>query len=237
MLIILGPPFNLERFASADTAPIEVWYYLTELRWDLPTYFRLLFFQEYGADEFKLYNPVADGPKRLVQFPDRWRPGKNIVPGEAAAAKADPPASWTADDKRAYEVLVTYVTSEAAEASISCFPGFCRPRRCRPLGRPDRRPSGLPAKRIDDGYAREFLGKRAPVGVSYSVHPVECRFEVAALAGGLGGFKVSYVLGPRVLDLRSLWQIVFCRAQDDDPGDGSGGEARLRGCAVHSGRS
>ena len=209
MFIILGPPFNLERFASADTAPVEVWYYLTELRWDLPTYFRLLFFQEYGADEFKLYNPVADGPKRLVQFPDRWRPAKNIVPGEAAAAKADPPASWTAADKRAYEVLVTYVTSEAAEASISCFPGFAGPGDAvRSADLIESLPA-RPAKRIDDKYAREFLGKKAPVGVSYSVQPVECRSEVAAQPEASGGFKVSYVLGPRVLTFDHYDKVYF----------------------------
>jgi len=198
-LIILGPPLNVERFASADTTPLEIWYFLTELRWDLPTYFRLLFFQEYGADEFKLYNPAADGPKRLVPFPDRFRPGKNIVPGEAAAAKANPPAGWTPEDKRAYEVLVTYVTSEAAEASISCFPGFSDPGdTVRSAALIDQLPA-LPAKRIDNNYAREFVKNKAPAGVSYSVHPVECRSEVAALQDESGGFKVNYVLGPRVL--------------------------------------
>jgi len=200
-LIILGPPLNVERFASADSAPIEIWYYLTELRWDLPTYFRLLFFQEYGADEFKLFNPAVDGPKRLVPFPDRWRPGKNIVPGEAAGAKTNPPANWTAEDKRAYEILVTYVTIEAAEASVSCFPGFSEPGdAARSAALIDGIP-GLPAKRIDDGYAREFVKNRAPGLVSYSVHPVECRSEVAVLQDAAGDFQVNYALGPRVLDL------------------------------------
>ncbi|OGD22089.1 MAG: hypothetical protein A2W03_05540 [Candidatus Aminicenantes bacterium RBG_16_63_16] len=209
MFIILGPPFNLERFASADTAPVEVWYYLTELRWDLPTYFRLLFFQEYGADEFRLYNPVADGPKRLVQFPDRWRPAKNIVPGEAAAAKSNAPASWTAADRRAYEVLVTYVTSEAAEASISCFPGFSEPGDAvRSADLIERLPA-WPSKRIDDKYAREFLGNKASVGVSYSVLPVECRSGVAAQPESSGGFKVSYVIGPRALAFDRYDNIYF----------------------------
>ncbi len=198
-LIILGPPLNLERFASADTAPLEVGYYLTDLRWDLPTYFRVLFFQEFGADEFKIYNPVTDGPKRLVPFPDRWRPSKNIVPGEAAAAAANPPASWTPADKRAYEILVTYVTSEAAEAAISCFPGFKGPG---DAARSAALIDGLPAtpwKRINDAYAREFLKNPALVEASYSLHPVECRSEVAARQDSNGAFSVTYALGPHVL--------------------------------------
>jgi GWxTD domain-containing protein len=198
-LIILGPPLDVQRFASADTAPLEIWYYLTDLRCDLPTYFRLLFFQEYGADESKLYNPAADGPKRLVPFPDRWRPSKNVVPGEAAAAKANTPASWTPADQRAYEILVTYVTSEAAEASISCFPGFSEPG---DVVRSAAMIEGIPTlslKRIDDSYAREFLKSKAPAEVSYSVHPVECRSAVAAVQDASGGFSVSYALGPRAL--------------------------------------
>ncbi len=198
-LIILGRPLNVQRLASADTAPIEIWYYLTDVRWDLPTYFRLLFFQEYGADEFTLYEPAKDGPKRLVPFPDRWRPGKNIVPGEGASAKPNPPVSWKADDQRAYQVLATYVTSEAAEASISCFPGFSEPgdavRSSELIGGV----RALPAKRVDEGYASRWLKGPAPAEVSYSVHPVECRFGLTSLADGSGGFRVDYVLGPRVV--------------------------------------
>lgn len=197
--IILGEPFDVQRLASADTAPIEIWYYLTDLRWDLPTYFRLLFFQEFGADEFTLYNPAADGPKRLVPFPDRWRPAKNIVPGEAAAAKTNPPANWTAVDKRAYEILTTYVTSEIAEAAISCFPGFSEPGdTVRSAALIEGLPA-LPAKRIDENAAREFLKNKAAAEVNYSIHPIECRSAVAAYPDGSGGFTVGYALGPRVL--------------------------------------
>ncbi len=200
-LIILGPPLDVQRFASADTAPIEIWYYLTDLRWDMPTYFRLLFFQEYGADEFALYNPAADGPKRLVPFPDRWRAAKNIVPGEEAAAKPNPPASWTPADKRAYEVLSTYVTSEAAEASISCFPGFSGPGDAVRSAALIERIPALPLKRINDEYAREFLKSAAPAEVSYSINPVECRAEVAAARDAAGTLAVSYAIGPRTLTI------------------------------------
>jgi GWxTD domain-containing protein len=224
-LIILGPPYDVERLASADTAPLEIWYYLTDLRWDLPTYFRLLFFQDYGADEFKLYNPAVDGPKSLVPFPERWRPAKNIVPGEGAAAKANPPANWTAADKRAYEVLTTYVTSAVAEASISCFPGFSDPGDAvRSAALIDGIPA-LPAKRIDDSYAREFLKNKAPVAVSYSVHPVECRSELTALQEAAGGYRVNYVLGPRVLSLGYFGNRYFAGLRTTIRATGEAGKA------------
>ena len=200
-LIILGQPLNVQRFASADTSPLEVWYYVTEVGWDLPTYFRLLFFQEYGADEFALYDPGKDGPKRLVPFPDRWRPGKNIVPGEAASSKPDPPAHWTAEDRRAYQVLATYVTSEAAEASVSCFPGFAEPGDAARSSELIRGLAALAAARIDESYARGFLNGRAPAAaeVNYSLHAVECRSRLTALEDGSGGFRVDYALGPRAV--------------------------------------
>jgi GWxTD domain-containing protein len=198
-LIILGPPFDIQRVASADTVPIEIWYYLTDLRSDLATYFRLVFFQEYGADEYKLYNPETDGPKRLVPFPDRWRPARNIVPGEEAADRTNPPAAWTAADNRAYQILATYVTSEVAEASVSCFPGFsgaADAARSRALieGLAD-----LPRKRVDVGWADKFLKTKAPVDVSYSVQPVDCRADLTVGAAAAGGYPVTYALGPRDL--------------------------------------
>lgn len=198
-LIILGPPLDVEKFASPDICPVEIWYYLRDLRWDLSTFFRLLFFEEYGAEEFKLYNPFSDGPKRLVPFPERWRAAKNPIPGESAGVKIPRPASWTPADERAYEILVTYVTSEVAEASISFFPGFSDPGEAlRSSALLNEIPS-IPRNRIKDEYAEEFLARKAPVEVNYSVHQIESRSMVNVLQDPSGRFLVNYAIGLRAL--------------------------------------
>lgn len=66
--IILGEPRSKERFEGvAGIYPCQVWYYFGEPGSKLPTYFGLVFFQRGGSGEFKLYNPVSDGPLSLIQ--------------------------------------------------------------------------------------------------------------------------------------------------------------------------
>jgi GWxTD domain-containing protein len=65
--IILGPPTSIERFDSVSGIyPCQVWYYYGDKSKGLPTYFGLLFFQKGGAGEYRLYNPVSDGPASLL---------------------------------------------------------------------------------------------------------------------------------------------------------------------------
>ena len=65
--IILGEARSKERFEGvAGIHPCQVWYYYGEPGSKLPTYFGLVFFQRGGSGEFKLYNPVSDGPISLI---------------------------------------------------------------------------------------------------------------------------------------------------------------------------
>lgn len=65
--IILGPPVSIERFyGTLDLYPCEVWYYYGDKEKGLPSHFALVFFQRGGAGEFKLYDPVSDGPRELM---------------------------------------------------------------------------------------------------------------------------------------------------------------------------
>jgi GWxTD domain-containing protein len=66
--IILGPPTSIERFeASLGLVPCQSWSYYGDARRDLPPQFVLLFYQRGGVGEYKLYDPVSDGPARLLQ--------------------------------------------------------------------------------------------------------------------------------------------------------------------------
>ncbi len=65
--IILGRPVNTEFIAGdLDVYPAEIWSYYGDTTKGLPTHFELVFCQYKNAGEFKLYDPVADGPARLL---------------------------------------------------------------------------------------------------------------------------------------------------------------------------
>lgn len=65
--MVLGPPQSIERFeASIGLAPCQSWTYYGDARKGLPPQFILLFYQRGGIGEYKLYDPVSDGPARLL---------------------------------------------------------------------------------------------------------------------------------------------------------------------------
>jgi GWxTD domain-containing protein len=65
--MILGPPQGIERFeATIGLVPCTSWSYYGDARRGLPPQFVLLFYQRSGVGEWKLYDPVSDGPTRLL---------------------------------------------------------------------------------------------------------------------------------------------------------------------------
>jgi GWxTD domain-containing protein len=65
--MVLGPPQGIERFeASIGLVPCQSWTYYGDARKGLPPQFILLFYQRGGIGEYKLYDPVSDGPARLI---------------------------------------------------------------------------------------------------------------------------------------------------------------------------
>ncbi len=65
--IALGPPHAVYEYpGKMQLYPTEVWYYTGQASRGLPSDFYLLFCRFNGIGEFKLYDPQADGPSRLV---------------------------------------------------------------------------------------------------------------------------------------------------------------------------
>ena len=65
--IILGPPVSKTSIAgSLDTYPAEIWSYYGDTAQGHAHHFELCFFQYRNAGEYKLYDPVADGPAKLL---------------------------------------------------------------------------------------------------------------------------------------------------------------------------
>jgi GWxTD domain-containing protein len=187
-LIAFGPPLDVQTFAKPEICPVEIWYYLRDVRAEGPTLVRLLFYQEYGADEYKLYDPLVDGPKRLVPFPERWQ-------DEGRGGPAFPP-EWTAADAKAYRILTAAVSGELAEAAFSSFPGSTS------AGDPARSAAliaelkGSPGRRVRDDYAAGFDARRGPAVVDYALNRVGNACSFGVLRDADGRFIVSYALAP-----------------------------------------
>jgi GWxTD domain-containing protein len=75
--ILLGEPTSYERIPSSlDLYPIEIWYYHGDSSRGQPPYFALVFFMRNGIGEYKLYDPLSDGPTALMVY------GRNFDPGD-----------------------------------------------------------------------------------------------------------------------------------------------------------
>jgi GWxTD domain-containing protein len=65
--MILGKPNSVSAFENVvGLYPATVWYYYGEGKTNLPTYYNIVFFKPFGAGEWKLYDPVSDGPRSLI---------------------------------------------------------------------------------------------------------------------------------------------------------------------------
>jgi GWxTD domain-containing protein len=65
--MILGPPISIERFeTSSFIIPCQAWTYYGDPAKSLPTLFVLLFIQKSGVGDYKLYDPLIDGPSSLL---------------------------------------------------------------------------------------------------------------------------------------------------------------------------
>lgn len=64
--IILGEQASKETFETIELYPVEVWYYYGGEGTGLPPHFAVVFYKRGGFGEYRLYDPVADGPTSLL---------------------------------------------------------------------------------------------------------------------------------------------------------------------------
>lgn len=63
----LGEPKATYRYPSDMlTYPAEIWLYTADPALGLPPFFYMMFYQRYGAGEYRIYSPLSDGPKKLL---------------------------------------------------------------------------------------------------------------------------------------------------------------------------
>jgi GWxTD domain-containing protein len=131
--MILGPPQGIERYeATLGLVPCQAWSYYGDARKDLPPQFVLVFYQRGGVGEYKLYDPVSDGPTRLLQqqkditdpfdYQDLYEKIYDIAPTLAEYSLTRIPGEYSIDlspSPRNALLLATIIQSPKADVNPS----------------------------------------------------------------------------------------------------------------------
>lgn len=182
MYIILGEPNDIQRFVGkSDVYPTEVWFYQGKTDQGLPAGFNLVFFQEGGNGEYRLYSPVGDGPQALM------------------TNYSGDPFNYLA----AYQELEK-IDLTLAHVSLSLIPG----EESGSFGRPSlssdlliQKVEMLPSKEVEDKYAQKFLQYKDIVEVEYTANYIDSDSLVKVLRDPWGRPFVHYALEPAKLSV------------------------------------
>ncbi len=181
--IILGPPVSIDRYpSSAGLYPCEVWSYYGESEKRLPPHFVLVFFQRSGSGEYKLYDPVSDGPASL------------LVRG----------GDYAHEDYKALHKKIQELAPALATASLSLIPGEI------PYGfRPSPRNTILmanivesPKRNVNTSYATHFLSLRGVVSTEHMTNIVESETITALIPDPIVGINfVHFSMVPQTISV------------------------------------
>jgi tetratricopeptide (TPR) repeat protein len=161
--IILGPPASIERIASSrGLFPCQIWSYYGDQTKGLPTHFSLVFFQRGGAGEYKLYDPVSDGPASLLIL------ARNYMDAT--------------DYPKLYNEIMEYSPSLAL-VSLSMIPGEI-PFNYQPSLQHALYLANImesPKKDVNPTYATHFLNFRGVVSTEYLTNHVDSANEISII--------------------------------------------------------
>jgi GWxTD domain-containing protein len=169
--MILGPPQGTESFeGTLGAVPAVAWSYYGDARKDLPPQFVLLFYQRGGVGEFKLYDPVSDGPSRLLQN----------------QRDIGDPFDFQALYEKVYDISPTL-----AEYALTRIPGEYgfdmspSPRNALLLASV----IGSPKADVNPSYASHFLNYVGVVSTEYLTNYVECHASTALFRDPVTGLR------------------------------------------------
>ena len=181
--IILGPPVSIDRYPNSfGLYPCEVWSYYGDREKGLPPHFVLVFFQRSGAGEYKLYDPVSDGPASL------------LIKGR----------DYAIEDYRALYERILELAPALATVSLSSIPGEI------PYGyRPTPLNTILianivesPKKDINPSYATHFLSLRGVVSTEHMTNIVESETITALIPDPIVGINFfHFSLMPKTISI------------------------------------
>jgi len=180
--IILGEPNDIQRFeGKSQVYPCEIWFYQGMTDIGLPPGFNLVFFQEGGVGDYRLYSPTRDGPQALMP-----------------SYRGDP-----IDYMAAYRKL-RELEPNVADASMSLIPGDASAT----LGRPSLSSDLLiqkvevsPQKQVKDKYAQKFLQYKDIVEVEYTANYIDSQALVKVIKDPSGLYFVHFAIEPERLSV------------------------------------
>lgn len=194
MYIILGEPNDIQRYSGKSAIyPCEVWFYQGKTDLGLPPAFHLVFFQQGGIGEYRLYSPSKDGPQALM-----------------TSYEGDP-----IDYQAAYEQL-REIEPELANVSLSLIPG----EESTGLGRPSlssdilvQRVETTPRRLVEEKYAQKFLQYKDVVEVEYTANYIDCDALVKVLYGEREAPFVHVTVEPARLSVEQIENRFYSRLQ------------------------
>lgn len=160
--IVLGPPVNVNEVMKNGLVPVLIWEYFGGPEKGLPTLFRIVFYKQGGAGDYRLYIPAADGPLALLRT--------HI-------------AQFDANDY--YEIYdeIVKLSPEVAEVCLSLIPKegerYFSPSFQDPIliGKIFE----LPKRRINTTYARNFLSYKGLVETSVTTNYMNLKTDLYIL--------------------------------------------------------
>jgi GWxTD domain-containing protein len=182
--IILGPPASIEPIAgSSELYPTELWSYYGDPAKGMPEHFVLVFYQHGGAGEYKLYDPLSDGPSRLL----------------IQAATQYDPTDFSSMYKRIYDLQ-----PDLALVSLSIVPGQV-PYGYQPSLETQAQMTSIlnsPKRALNDTYATHFLNYKGVVSTEYLTNILEGDVTAAVLFDPGNGLPYGhFAMAPKRLSL------------------------------------
>ncbi len=180
--IILGEPNDIQRLeGKTQTYAAEIWFYQGKTEEGLPPGFNLVFFQQGGVGEYRLYSPTRDGPQALL-----------------TSYEGDP-----IDYISAYQQLREF-EPELADASLSYIPGEASTAMGRPSLASDllvQRIETTPQRLIEEKYAQKFLQYKDIVEVEYTANYIDSDSLVKIVKEPSGLTFVHFSIEPERLSV------------------------------------
>ena len=163
--MILGPPKNRDIIEDQYLTPMEIWSYYGTPEQGLPSAFRVVFYKKDAIGDFKLYDPVSDGPASL------------LIKSPTGNAKVN-----LTNDLDVYLALKD-LNKDVAEASLSLIPGRL-PYNYHPSPGSTILLAKIiesPYRKIDTSYATSFLKFKGVVNVDYATNYIKSKNIVAII--------------------------------------------------------
>ncbi len=171
--IALGAPLSTTRIeGSNDLWPVEIWSYNGDVSKKMPNHFSLVFYQRANVGEYKLYDPLSDGP--LALFVD----GRQRDQGDYEGAFQD----------------LFNLQPELAAVALSIIPGDI-PYNYIPTPDAAIMMANImesPKVAVDDTYATHFLKYRGVVETEYLTNSIESRVYAAVLTDPVTGMAFCH---------------------------------------------